>query len=296
MVENLAHLGSVVTDIPFTHQYATVSGIRLHYVTGGSGDLVVLLPGWPQTWYAWRKVMPILARHYRVVAVDLRGMGDSDKPETGYDACTAARDVRELVSQLGAERFFLVGHDVGSWVAYAYATLFPETLRRLVILDAALVGLTSEQAFQLSRNSRTWQFYFHSISDLPEALIEGREELYLSWFFRTKATQPNAIEPEDLQEYLRCYSAPNAMRCGFEYYRAITDNLNHNQAAMQTKLKMPVLAFGGETATGMGMFKTMQAGAEDVSGGVISNCGHYIPEECPDYLGEQILQFFGKEL
>lgn len=296
MIENLAHLGSVATDIPFTHQNAIVNGIRLHYVTGGSGDLVVLLPGWPQTWYAWRKVMPLLAQHYRVVAVDLRGMGDSDKPETGYDACTAARDVRELVSQLGENRFFLVGHDVGSWVAYAYATLFPETVRRLVILDAALVGLTSEKAFQLSRESRTWQFYFHSISDLPEALVAGREELYLSWFFSNKSAQKDAISSEDLQEYVRCYSAPNAMRCGFEYYRAITDNLTHNQAAIKTKLKMPVLAFGGETATGMGMFNTMQTGAEDVRGGAIANCGHYIPEECPEYLGEQILQFFAEEL
>lgn len=296
MSANIANLGSVATDIVFTHESAIVNNVRLHYVIGGQGPLVVLLPGWPQTWYAWRKVMPLLAKYYRVAAVDLRGLGDSEKPETGYDAPTVARDIRALVSLLGEDTVYLVGHDVGAWVAYAYATLFPETVGRLVILDAAIIGLTSEKAFGISNYSKIWQFYFHSVPDLPEILTTGKEELYLSWFFRNKSVIVDAITPEDLKEYVRSYSTPGAMRSGFNYYRAVIENLQHNQEAVKTKLKMPVLALGGETATGMGMYYTMQAGAENLQGGLIPNCGHYIPEESPSDLVEQMLKFFTEKL
>jgi pimeloyl-ACP methyl ester carboxylesterase len=279
----------------FTHHTASVNRIRLHYVIGGMGDPVVLLAGWPQTWYAWRKVMPVLAERYTVIALDLRGLGDSDKPESGYDTQTVAEDVKGLVEQLGWERIFLVGHDVGSWVAYAYAALYPNTVRRLVVLDAAIPGVTSAQAFQLSPTSKTWQFNFHVVPDLPEELTAGRERQYLSWFFRTKSAQPNAIAEADIDEYIRCYTAPGAMRAGFEYYRAIFDDMTQNQEFAKTKLKMPVLALGGEKATNTGMFQTMQRAAEDVQGGAIADCGHYIPEEQPEYLSQQILTFFDQE-
>jgi len=291
MTENLAHLGSVVTDIPFTHQNATVNGIRLHYVTGGSGDLVVLLPGWPQTWYAWRYVMPILAKHYTVIALDLRGLGDSDIPEGGYDTATVAKDVCELVKQLGWERYFLVGHDVGSWVAYACAAAYPEMVSRLAVLDAAIPGITPTEAFQLSPNSKTWQFVFHAVPDLPEELIAGRERLYLSWFFRTKSVRSEAISQADIDEYVRCYCAPGAMRAGFAYYRAVFDDIVQNQEYAKTKLPMPVLALGGEKATALRMLQTVQSVADNVQGGIVYDCGHYIPEEQPDYLAEQLLSF-----
>lgn len=279
----------------FTHHTTNINGIRLHYVSGGTGDPLVLLAGWPQTWYAWRYVMPRLAQHYTVVALDMRGLGDSDKPESGYDTRTVAGDVYELVNQLGWERIFLVGHDVGSWVAYAYAAAYSARVRRLVVLDAAIPGVTPPQAFQLSPESKTWQFAFHAVPDLPEALTAGRERLYLSWFFQTKSAHPEAIREADLDEYVRCYCAPGAMRAGFAYYRAVFDDIIQNQEYAKVKLKMPVLALGGETATGMRMFQTMQGIAESVRGGMIKDCGHYIPEECPDYLVEQLLAFLGEE-
>ncbi len=279
----------------FTHHTASINGIRLHYVTGGQGEPIVLLPGWPQTWYAWRKVMPTLAQHYTVIALDMRGLGDSDKPKSGYDSRTVAADIYSLVGKLGLKRIFLVGHDLGSWVAYAYAAAYPDSVRRLVVLDAAIPGVTPEQAFQLSRESKTWQFFFHAVPDLPQELTAGRERQYLSWFFRTKSANPESISETDIDEYVRCYSAPGAMRSGFEYYRAVFDDITQNKEYVKTKLKMPVLALGGEKATNTKMLHTMQAAASDVCGGVVTDCGHYIPEERPDYLVEQILSFFGKE-
>lgn len=239
--------------------------------------------------------MPALAKQYTVVALDLRGLGDSDKPEDGYDTKTIAKDVKGLVDQLGWKQIYLVGHDVGSWVAYACAAAYPETVRRLVVLDAAIPGVTPAQAFQPSLSSKTWQFTFHAVPDLPEQLTAGRERLYLSWFFRTKSANPASINEADIDEYVRCYSAPGAMRAGFAYYRAVFDDITQNQEYAKNKLKLPVLALGGDKATNTGMFETMQIVAEDVQGGAIANCGHYIPEEQPKYLTEQLLSFFGEE-
>jgi pimeloyl-ACP methyl ester carboxylesterase len=279
----------------FTHNTAIVNGVRLHYVIGGTGDPVVLLAGWPQTWYAWRYVMPVLAEQYTVLALDMRGLGDSDKPECGYDTRSVAGDIYELVKQLNWQRIFLVGHDVGSWVAYAYAAAYPETVSRLVVLDAAIPGITPAGAFQLAPDSKTWQFIFHAVPDLPEQLTAGRERLYLSWFFRTKSARSEAISETDIDEYVRCYSAPGAMKAGFDYYRAVFEDMAQNQEFAKTRLKMPVLALGGEMATNTRMFQTMQAVAENIRGGAIPDCGHYIPEERPDYLIEQLLAFFGEE-
>ncbi len=264
---------------------------------GGQGEPIVLLPGWPQTWYAWRFVMPTLAQRYTVIALDMRGLGDSDKPEGGYDTRTVAEDIYDLVSQLGFKRIFLVGHDLGSWVAYAYTAAHPDDVLRLVILDAAIPGITPPQVSELSReaNLKTWQFAFNPLPDLPEALVEGRERLFLSWFFRNKAADPALINEADIDEYVRVYSAPGAMRAGFEYYRAVYDDITQNKEYALTKLKMPVLALGGEKGTGPSMLRTMQLVAENVSGGVVPTCGHYIPEERPDYLAPAILCFFGEE-
>lgn len=284
--------------VPTSNRTATVNGIKLHYVTAGTGDTVVLVPGWPETWYAWRKVIPILSQRYRVIAIDPRGIGESDRPQSGYDTQTAAKDVKGLIDQLGIKQIFLVGHDVGTWISYAYAAAYPQTVRRLVVLDAAIPGVTPAESFQLSTQSipKTFQFYFHAVPDLPEELTAGRERQYLSWFFRTKAVRQNAIAPEDVNEYVRRYSAPGAMRAGFEYYRAVPADITQNQQSIKTKLSMPVLAIGGDQtkATGNGMLQTMQLAATTVRGGEMKGCGHYLAEECPTELSQQILSFFGE--
>jgi len=283
-----------MSDSDFTHHTTFVNDVRLHYVTAGQGDPVVLLHGWPETWYQWRKIIPALAERYTVIAPDLRGLGDSSKPKTGYDKRTLADDVYKLVSKLGHGRIFLVGHDWGGPTAYAYACAHQDDVRRLVILDVPIPGAGLEKIPQMSPKGGLWHISFHSVPDLPEVLVAGREREYLSWFYRT-AYNPTAITAEDIDEYVRCYAAPGGMRAGFEYYRAFWDDVAHNTENAKTKLTMPVLALGGKYSFGKQTLRSLQTLAENVRGGEIDQCGHWVAEEQPEYLTEQLLTFFGEE-
>jgi pimeloyl-ACP methyl ester carboxylesterase len=277
----------------FQSRRYNVNGIELHAVTGGHGPALVLLAGWPETWYAWRLVMPALANHFSVIAPDMRGQGDSDRPATGYDTRTLASDVHALVHQLGHREINLAGHDVGAWAAYAYAAAYRDEVRRLALLDAAIPGVTPPQAFAFQRNSKTWQFTFHAVPDIPEMLTAGREREYLAWFFRTKAAKPDAIPAAVVDLYARAYSVPGGMKAGFAYYRAVFDDIDQNTVSKETPLAMPVLALGGAKAVGDSLRQAMTTAATTVSGGAIANCGHYIPEEAPRELIRRFNAFFG---
>ncbi|MBD2531772.1 alpha/beta hydrolase [Nostoc flagelliforme FACHB-838] len=297
-----SYLADIKTTLEakFTHQYAFVNGIRLHYVIGGKGDPIVLLHGWPHTWYQWHKVMPALAEHYTVIAVDIRGFGDSSKPATGYDSRTEAEDIYQLVHSLGFERIFLAGSDWGVPVNYAYASAHPEDVRRFVNLDATLPGFGWEDlAGYSSETSRQgggiWHFNFNAVPDLPEALIAGRERIFISYFFNKFSYNPSGISEAEIDEYVRWYSAPGAVRSSLGLYRAIYESVQQNKENAKTKLKMPVLVLGASHGLGDRPIKAMQAVAEDVRGTVIEGCGHFIPEERPEYLIEQLLQFFGED-
>jgi pimeloyl-ACP methyl ester carboxylesterase len=167
----------------FTHETALVNGVRIHYVIGGSGEPVVLLHGFPLTWYYWRKIMPTLAQRYTVIAPDLRGLGDSSKPSSGYDPQTLAEDIHQLVRQLGFQRILLVGHDWGGPVAYAYAYAAAnrDEVQKLVILEAVIpVFGQGQQGVLPNTGQAPWHFSFHQVPDVPEALTAGRERLYIS--------------------------------------------------------------------------------------------------------------------
>jgi pimeloyl-ACP methyl ester carboxylesterase len=280
-----------MSELGFEHHTARVNDVRLHYVIAGQGDPVVLLHGWPETWYQWRKIIPSLAERYTVIAPDMRGLGDSSKPQTGYDKRSVASDIHELVQQLGFERIFLVGHDWGGPVAYAYAAVYRDAVRRLVILDAPIVKSTEELA---RLQGLFWHLSFHAVPDLPEMLVTGRERAYLSWFYRN-AYDPSAISEEDVDEYVRCYASPGGMRAGFEYYRAFPTDALHNAEHARTKLDIPVLALGGQQSLGTMALDAMRDLAGDVRGGEIERCGHWIAEEQPEYLTQQLMEFFGEE-
>jgi pimeloyl-ACP methyl ester carboxylesterase len=286
-------LSGMIDESIFEHHTATVGEVRLHYVTAGSGDAVVLLHGWPQTWFEWRRIIPALAAKYTVVAPDLRGLGDSSKPQGGYDKRTVADDIYKLVQKLGFERIYLVGHDWGGPTAYAYAVAHPEDVRKLVILDVSIPNETWEK-FPMFNRRGTWHLTFHGVRDLPESLVAGRERTYLSWFYRSAAYNPGVITDYEIDEYVRCYSAPGGLRAGFEYYRAIPTDIAHNKEHAKTKLKMPVLALGGDRGFGQAPLLSMRELAENVRGGVIEHCGHWIVEEQTDYLIDQLTTFFAE--
>jgi pimeloyl-ACP methyl ester carboxylesterase len=277
-----------IDNVTFSHHTASVNGIQLHYVIGGQGDPVVLLHGWPQTWYEWRHVMPALAKNYTVIAPDLRGLGDSSKPTTGYDGKTVAEDIHQLVAQLGFKDSFLVGHDLGALVAFSYAAAHPSEVRRLVILDVPITG------FGPALNStRLWHIPFHMVQDIPETLVEGKEREYLTWFYSNYSYNPAAITKEDIDEYVSHYSAPGGMRAGFEYYRAFPIDAEQIKEYSKVKLPMPVLALGGENSFGTAALDSMRLLATDVRGGVVPDSGHWIAEEQPEFLIEQLVNFFG---
>lgn len=274
----------------FTHHTATVNGVRLHYVIGGKGEPCVLLHGWPTTWYEWRRIMPALAERYTVIAPDSRGLGDSSRPSTGYDKRTLASDIYGLVQQLGFKQIDLVGHDLGGQIAYAYANEYPENVRRLAILDVPIPGLASwEEARQ------NWHFPFHAVPDIPEALVAGKERMYITHFYTAFAYNPVAFTEDDINEYVRTYSAPGAMRAGFEYYRAFPEDVRQNREYAKRKLTMPVLVIGGEKGTGGLLLKQVRPVAANVRGSVIKHCGHWLATECPDELVQQLLAFFSEQ-
>jgi pimeloyl-ACP methyl ester carboxylesterase len=279
------------------HQYAELSNVRLHYVVAGEGPPVVLLHGWPQTWFSWRKVIPLLANRYRVIAPDLRGLGDSSRPTSGYDKRTVGRDIWQLITEvLGHPRFLLVGHDWGGPVAYAIAVEHPDAVRCLAILDIAIPGDGSPN---ISQGGRRWHHAFHQTPELPEKLIEGREDIYLGWFYRTYGHRTDVISESDIAEYLRCYRQPGALQAGLAYYRALPQDIADNESsARRFKLPMPVLALGGADSWGRGheVLQSMQRLATNVSGGVIENCGHWMPEEQPQILADRLLMFFKEAL
>lgn len=277
-----------------THAYADLPDVRLHYVTAGRGPPLVLLHGWPQTWFEWREVMALLAGDFTLIAPDLRGLGDSSRPPDGYDTATLAGDVLALAREhLGLDRFCLAGHDWGGPVAYALAANAPESVRALAIVDVTIPG--DGRAAGTNQGGRRWHHAFHMTPELPEALLAGREAVYLRWFYRTFGARPDAIGEAAEAEYLRTYAAPGALAAGLAYYRNIPLDAAQNAAALERfRLPMPVLAVGGGASWGRGeeVEASLRVFAEDVRGLVIPEAGHWVPEEQPGALADALRRFF----
>lgn len=278
--------------------FADVNGLRMHYRRSGEGDLVVLLHGFPQTSYAWRLIIPQLARQYTVLAPDLRGLGDTDKPADGYDKRTIAEDVYSLVRQLGYDQFRLVGHDFGGSVAYALTAAYPAAVRQLVLVECMPAGLLSDEDTQriVSRQlaGRSWFQGFHLVPGLAEALVAGRERIYLGWLFEAFTVQRNAITEADFGEYVRAYALPGSMHAAFGYYRASATDVIDNQASAQHKLRMPVLTLGGDGSLGDATYQCLTAAATQVQGSVLADCGHFVAEEQASTLLAHLLAFFSQ--
>ena len=286
-----------IKNVTFSHRLATVNGIQMHYVIGGQGNPLVLLHGFPQTWYEWRHVMPVLAKNYTVIVPDLRGLGDSSKPPTGYDGKTTAEDLNQLISQLGIKKILLVAHDIGAQTAFSYAQAHPNNVIKLVIMDYIFPGFLPPQFGQ----NGPWWFTFHQVPNLPEYLVEGKEREYISSFVKMLAYNPSAITEGDLDIYAEKYSVPGAMRDGFEYYRAFPLDAVQNKALVnQSKLQVPVLVleadfypvFGG-AVQGIPVANAVKAIAQNVTGIKVPLSGHWIPEEQPNFVLKQLANFFG---
>jgi haloacetate dehalogenase len=274
----------------------TRDGVRIHYRRAGQGRGMVLLHGYPETGHMWRKVMPALAERFTVVAPDLRGYGDSDRPATGYDKRTMAADIAEVIRAQALGPVVLVGHDRGARVAHRFALDHPGLLTRLVLLDIAPTYDVFASTDQHGARAR-WHWFFHQVPDLPEALTAGREEIYLRYLYKAWALNPAAIEEEAVQEYVRCFRQAGAMRAAFDDYRAgATLDLEQDGADRDRKVEAPTLVLWGETgrtAQARDMVAVWQARCERVEGRAVVDCGHFIPEEQPAAVIEAVLGFAG---
>jgi len=244
----------------------------MHYVIAGSGAPLVLLHGWPQSWYEWRKVIPALAERFMVIAPDLRGLGDSGKPLTGYDKRTLATDVRELVRQLG---FAKIGD-------------------RLFILDMIPGLARAGEPIPLEVALRLHHVFFHGgNSDFAQTLVSANIAAFITHYLTTTEYNysPAVFTPEDIAEYVRVNSNPGSIRAGLQYYATGLREDTVNLKSCTQKLTLPVLAWGGEALLG-NIVPHWQAVAENVIGGAVAECGHFIPEEKPEFVIEKALEFF----
>lgn len=276
-------------DRVFSHHTLAVNGINLHCVTGGQGEPLLLIHGHPQSWYAWRKVMPALAQHYTLIVPDMRGYGDSSKPEVGYEKHIVAEDLHQLLQHLNVQRYYLAAYDMGGPVAYALAAAHSEQVIRFVSMESGgPPGFGLEEAFK-----NYWHFGFF-MSPFAEQLTAGREREFLTDFaFKGQFVyQKDAIRDEDIEEYLRTNGTAEGMRAALAYYKAFPADAQYNREQFKSKLTLPVLAIGGEHSFGEFQLQGMQQVAENIRGVVIPDTGHFIPEEAPELLVQQMLSFF----
>jgi pimeloyl-ACP methyl ester carboxylesterase len=272
-------LPSMAGKVPegFTERFADVNGVHLHYFIGGKGSPVVLLHGYAETSHMWLPIMPLLAENHTVIVPDLRGAGDSSKPESGYDKKNMAKDVHELVLSLGFDHASIVGHDIGLMVAYAYAAQFPQTTDRLVLMDAFLPGIGRWKDVWLSE---TWHFHFYG--EVPLALVKGRERTYFEHFWNDFAADPKHSIPEaDREFYAKAYAKPGGMRAGFKFFSNFKQDAKDFAELSTTPLPMPVLVLAGEKAGGNFLIEQTKLVATNVQGTVVANSGHWLMEEAP---------------
>jgi len=271
----------------FTQQLVPANGIRINAVSGGSGPPILLLHGWPETWWEWHDVMPLLAGHFSVVAIDLRGAGFSDCPQGGYDKATMACDAHEVMRALGHERYAVCGHDIGGMVALPQAALYREAVTHLAVLDVPLPGWSGWEA----TTAGLWHFGFHKNRDLPERLLYGREHDYISTFMAERFYDHGRFDPANIEIYAKSMALPGRTRGGMEWYRTLAAD---HAAALEYKkqpLEIPVLGLGGDQRFGAQMVPMLEEFAANVVGGAITRCSHYVADERPDDVAAALIDF-----
>jgi pimeloyl-ACP methyl ester carboxylesterase len=272
----------------FSTQEIATDGATIHVRVGGQGPAVVLLHGFGDTGDMWAPVASALAKDHSVVVPDLRGMGLSSHPETGYDKKTQARDVAQVLDRLKIDKAALVTHDIGNMVGYAFAAQFPDRVTRWVIIDAPLPGIGPWD--EITRSPLLWHFNFRGPD--VERLVKGRERIYLDRFWNELSANPKKIDEATRRHYAQLYARPGAMHSAFNQFAAFAqDAIDNKELAQKGKLTMPVLALGGDHSFGTQMAEIIRLVASDVTPGVIADSGHWVMEEQPEQTTAAIVKF-----
>jgi len=284
----------------FKNQYATVNGVSLHYVdSGGTGVPLICLPGWPQTWYSYLNIGLALAEKYRVLVVDIRGMGTSGKPDSGYDKKTMAKDIYELIRQLGLGKVHLLGHDIGGMVAMSLAFNYPDCIEKLVVMDGAhpsegmlqmplIPPLGTFNKKMTAEAQYVWWMGFNQVKGLPEQLLEGRFRYLLDWLFAYVMIDETKMSAFERGLYASAYNQPESIRASNAWYQTFTQDIEDGKSYQQ--LSMPVLGIGSNVS-----YNFMKMGLPYVAKNceVISlpDSGHYMIEEQPEKVLAAVLPF-----
>jgi pimeloyl-ACP methyl ester carboxylesterase len=273
-------------------QEIKTDGATIHVRVGGKGPAVVLLHGFGDTGDMWAPVAQALIKDHTVVVPDLRGMGFSSYPETGYDKKTQARDIATVMDALKIEKADLVTHDIGNMVGYALAAQYPERITKWVIIDAPLPGIGPWE--DILKSPLLWHFNFRGPD--VDRLVKGRERIYLDRFWNELSANPKAIDEATRRHYAAIYARKGAMHAAFNQFAAFSQDATDNKAfAAKGKLSMPILALGAEKSFGTQQVVIMREVSTNVEGGIITNSGHWVMEEQPKQTTAAIVGFIDKK-
>jgi pimeloyl-ACP methyl ester carboxylesterase len=283
----------------FRSRFATVNGVRMHYVVGGKGAPLVLVGGWPQTWWEFHKILPALAKRYRVIVVEMRGQGGTAKPASGYDKKTMAADIRALVRHLGYDKVNIVGHDIGAMVVFSFAANHPEATAKVALLD---VTHPDENLYRLTlipqlgqeplpRGGYLWWFAFNQVPGLPEQLLAGRSRLLTDWMFDNILFDKASIDELSRRIYAAAYSRPDAIRAGNGWYQAFPRDIEDQKA--YGKITVPMLGLGGAYSGYEIMKYVLPEKGTNVRVEKVDDSGHFLPEEQPATVVRLLTDFFG---
>ena len=279
---------------PVQSDRIAVNGTKIHYRFAGSGAPVVLLHGVPKTGYHWRHLLPKLSDKYTVIVPDLRGLGDSDHPEGGYDSATMSDDIAELMSKLGHASYSVIGEDWGAAIGYQLAARNPQHVKALVFAEAFMPGFNFEQHTAVTPENVSdifiWHVGFYFTPDVPEMLIAGHERELITHMIKTERRFPISATSDAIDEYVRCYSMPGGIRSMLAVYRAMLVDGEQNRQSSQIKLELPVLALGGDGFIGERNESMMKQLANNVAGHVF-HAGHDLAEEVPAEMAAVVLPF-----
>jgi pimeloyl-ACP methyl ester carboxylesterase len=274
----------------FKHQYAIVNNVKIHYVIGGKGEPLLLIHGFGQNWYMWNRLLPELSKHYTVIAPDMRGVGESGKPATGYDKKNMAVDMHELMKKLGYQHVNVVGHDIGLMVAYAYAAQFPDEVKKLALLDALLPGI---EPVWSQVKGQAWWFGFFAQPHAGE-LVSGKVGHFFTDFWPVVGFQKNAFTAAERTEFIRAYSVPGATTGAFHWFGYFNQDAKDNVELAKHKITMPVLTMGSDHFAGPFLATHIRLVATNVEESVIKDSGHWIVQENTPQVKKDLLAFLLK--
>jgi pimeloyl-ACP methyl ester carboxylesterase len=258
----------------------------------GKGEKVLLISGFPQTRRSWNRLIPLLSRDFQTVPADLPSFGDSGILSAPATTENVARVFHEFVLANLGTPLHVVAHDFGAWVAYSWALLFKDDFKSLTLMEAGIPGVTLTNDIQVSDYKRKWQFIFQMLPDLPAQLTEGKEDIYVGWWFKNKVYTPGAVPSQDVAAYVSAYARKGRMDAAFDYCRKIVEDMEFNKKQFKNKMPIRLLAVGGQYSIPT-MGDSLRPYFENVTAVVIPNSGHFVPEEQPEALAKSLKAFLG---